>query len=253
NGYGQVQELLLLKKRLQEHPIDLLVLLFYFRNDFDDNLGTFDWIRLYERPRARVDTKGELRIENQPDTPPTEMPGESRTAQQAGLTQSLALCRLVNQAFDACFPSVRPLHDQAPEVRFCRREYTKKEQEALVLTKALIAEMKKTAEARNSRFAVVLAPSLWQIDSEKWSSLLHRIQLDEQDFERNGPQQRLARICTDLGIPCLDLLPVFEEYAGRGENLYYPLETHWTAKGNQRAGEAIADWLKENSLFQAGR
>lgn len=249
NGYGQVQQLLLMKERLNTHPLDLIVLLLYFRNDFDDNLGRFDWIRLYKRPKATLDHEGNLKLLPPGSAPPKNEANESRTAQRVGFTQRLALCRLINQAYDKMFPKVRPLHKQAPETRYCRKKYAQPETEALNLMRALLAEMKKVASDRGIPFAVVLAPSLWQIDSGTWDTLLDRLDADKSLYDRTMPQNKLARICKELEIPCLDLLPAFENHATTGERLYYPQETHWTDRGNEIAGQTIAEWLDSNSFF----
>ena len=50
NGYGTAQEYLKLKQVMPQYQPDIVILMFYVRNDFYDNIGLLRWISGYERP-----------------------------------------------------------------------------------------------------------------------------------------------------------------------------------------------------------
>jgi hypothetical protein len=48
------------------------------------------------------------------------------------------------------------------------------------------------------------------------------------------------------GMHYLNLTSIFQEEAGKGTELYYPIDTHWNQRGHDLAAEAIAQYLAEN-------
>jgi len=61
------------------------------------------------------------------------------------------------------------------------------------------------------------------------------------------PQRRAGELCTQLGIPCLDLYPVLDE------THFVPDGIHLTAAGRQRVAEAVAAFLVERGLTPRAR
>ena len=49
----------------------------------------------------------------------------------------------------------------------------------------------------------------------------------------------MARLCRELGLECVDVLPEFRRRTEAGERLYFPLDSHWNARGNELAAEAL--------------
>ena len=60
NGFGQVQELLLLEKWAPQIQADLILQMVYLRNDFKDNVKADNW--LYPKPTAQTDCDNEITI-----------------------------------------------------------------------------------------------------------------------------------------------------------------------------------------------
>ena len=52
NGYGTAQEYLKLKQAMPQYQPDIVMLMFYVRNDFYDNVELFRWMSGYERCSA---------------------------------------------------------------------------------------------------------------------------------------------------------------------------------------------------------
>lgn len=83
-----------------------------------------------------------------------------------------------------------------------------------------------------------------ELSGTNWTSI-RKQQIAAKDNLRN----MIVNVATELQIPMIDLTPVFEASARKGEMLYYPFDTHWNQAGRQAAAEAAAKAL--GSLQQA--
>jgi hypothetical protein len=92
--------------------------------------------------------------------------------------------------------------------------------------------------------ALMLIPDVFQVEDALWEQLS---QLHEGErLVRDLPQERLTAWCEERGLPCLDLLPVLRgvpPLEDGSRHLYHQRETHFNARGNQAAGEALAGFL----------
>ena len=240
NGYGQVQQLMLLEELLVKDDPALVLIVVYARNDFDDNLGLFDWIRGYRRPRSTETRSGGIELKR------AGRPSPARTglfARCCGNLRATAWHRVLRQALARRQLDRLPAHSRPPELRYCAHRHGARERQGVEMTGRLLARMAELAGEHGARAAVVIAPSAWQADAARWAALLEYYRLDPEDFDRERPQASIATACHRASIPCLDLLPVLEQFTGRGESLYYPREAHWTALGNRRVAESIEEWL----------
>ena len=95
NGYGQVQELLLLENVLERQRPDVALVVVYWRNDLDDNGGQFDW--LYPRPKAERTLEG-LKIVTAFPEPPDPTKPVARSRSFLNRVRSLALVRIIKLA-----------------------------------------------------------------------------------------------------------------------------------------------------------
>jgi hypothetical protein len=248
NGYGQVQQLLLLEEILDEYRPAAVLVVLYVRNDFDDNLGEFDRDRQYSRPRARLDASGAMVVERDFAPPQEEGLGLQLIRDTAiyHLLQRTSLAWIRQKKLED-----QPIHVIPPELRYCQRALAERARVAFRLTVTLLRRMAHMSEERGAHFGIVVAPSRWQVRREYWNALLERFDLDPGAYDRRNPQEVLARGCAWMQRPCLDLLPSLERHADAGENLYYRVDQHWTARGNRRVAEAIEDWLPGTELGAA--
>jgi hypothetical protein len=245
NGYGQVQELLLLDELAVRSKLALALVVVYVRNDFDDNTGEFDWIRGYDRPRSRVDETGRLRIASDV----LQAPAVRRSFGQR--VHGFALYKLAQRlVFTLGTPSLSELAPEArpPELRYCRAMLDPREADALRATLAVLERMHADASERGIDLAIVIAPTRWQVDDEAWDALLQGFALDGAAYRRDAPQQLITSWCRDAGIACHDLLPGLERRQRDGEALYHPREQHWTVAGNAAVAQSLLSWLRESGL-----
>ena len=243
NGYGQVQELSLVQQLLERERPERVLLVLYVRNDFDDNLGEFDWGRGLRRPRCELTADGTLRIE--PRVPPP-MP-RSAIERLSDQIENLRLVGLVKGGLQELRQPARaaPPSRQPPELRYCLAQPGELEQRALRVTEALLAEFQRACLEGGARFGIVIAPTLWQVETKLWTRIVESSGRPPGDYVRDAPQEWIRNWCAEAGVPCLDLLPLLEEHTRQGEVLYYPREQHWNSLGNRRVGEALSGWIPE--------
>lgn len=89
---------------------------------------------------------------------------------------------------------------------------------------------------------IVLMPTKEQVYRDLSEPLLGADRLALLD----GPYQAMLDFCAQEGLTCLDLLPVFEEYAAAGEQLYFTTDIHLNPRGNEILAETLAAWLAEH-------
>ncbi len=107
---------------------------------------------------------------------------------------------------------------------------------------ATLREMKRLAG--QTPFAVHLLPDDFQVDDELWREILEHT--GRTDLIRDLPQQLIIPWLDAAGIPYLDLLPIFRQQCGDhhgGRHCYHRWDSHFNARGNRVAGEAMARFL----------
>ncbi len=107
----------------------------------------------------------------------------------------------------------------------------------------LIAQMAASAAASGARVLFVLAPSEIQLDQDLRDSVLRCLGKRGMRYDFLQPQRLLGKQLEAQGLPYLDLWPALSRYPTSAT--YTPLDTHWSAFGNEVAAGAIAARLKE--------
>lgn len=105
-----------------------------------------------------------------------------------------------------------------------------------------LAEIREAAGA--TPLVVSLIPDDFQVDDELWAAVVARS--GRADLDRDLPQRRLAGPLAESGVRVLDLLPRFRAECGPrrdATHCYHLRDTHWNARGNRIAGEALAATL----------
>ena len=97
--------------------------------------------------------------------------------------------------------------------------------------------------ALGGKLLVVLIPDEYQVSDPLWAELARK----PAGLDRALPQKRIGAFCRRSKIAVLDLLPVLTA-AQRGGPVYHLRDTHWNARGNRLAGEAIADWIAKRGF-----
>jgi hypothetical protein len=113
------------------------------------------------------------------------------------------------------------------------------------LTEAALQEATELAQRHNATLVVIFIPSREHVYWPFIKDILTEVtvaQLDETE-------SRLASICSQLGIPYLNLLPGFRTYSSKGKMLYFPSDGHWNSDGHKLAASIIFNFLVEQDIF----
>lgn len=162
------------------------------------------------------------------------------------LDQHLISLNLINDSLAKLFPTKSIYADPLYFIAFSQEPWVKDlwtKQE-----KSLLA-FKKLAAGQGAELLVVLIPTNTQV----YPFLTGGRQID---LER--PNRILGDFLRREQIRCLDLLPLFRQYADQSprqqlsseKDLYWRSNSHWSLKGERLAGLLVARCILENNLVQ---
>lgn len=238
-GYGTDQEMLLFDAAGAAARPDLVLVLFY-GNDLWNNASRFGiGAERGPKPYFRVGADGALHLLGQPvPTPPLP---------EKAWTQRLAeRCHLFALARKASRPEAV---DRAQSLDFYSALYGRDEgryRALWELAERLLAAFHERAARAGARLVLVYAPAIVQVETDDWRAKreLHGL---TGDYDLAAPNRRLAEIAARGGIPFLDLGPAFAEAAAR-QRLFFR-DSHWTAAGHALAARTVAGFVAQADLL----
>jgi len=107
----------------------------------------------------------------------------------------------------------------------------------------LLLEMR--SSCGQTPFAVMLIPDEFQVEDSVWELVTSGLQ--GETLDRDLPQRVLDGWLAEQGIPFLDLLPALRgvvPMADGRRHLYQLRDTHFNARGNEVAGDELAEFLR---------
>jgi hypothetical protein len=247
NGYGQVQQYLVLEKWWDQVKPDRVIVVVYIRNDFQDNVFGH-W--LYPGPVAVWNEEdATLKI-----VPPPPAPVSSPAPVSWSWYQDSQFFTLFDRGLRAVMdrsPTVRkdqhePSAVTPPELYLCRKEISEETRTLYRTMEALLLEISGRLEEQGVPYLFVLAPSRVQVDDAVWNGMLEEYAEDGKNYQASLPNDRLMRFAGDHGLPMLDLLPPLHAEVQKGRTLYFPEEEHWTSEGNR----VVAELLLKSPLLE---
>jgi lysophospholipase L1-like esterase len=119
---------------------------------------------------------------------------------------------------------------------------------AVERVREVVGDIDRSVRATGGRLVVMAIPDEYQVDEALRRRSLARQGEDEAHYDLDRPQQILSGICSELGIPLVDLLPASRAWAAEAP-LYLERDTHWNPRGNRLAAEELAEFLIENRLI----
>ena len=240
NGFGQVQELLLLEKWAPQIQPDLIIQMVYLRNDFKDNVKADNW--LYPKPTAQINLDNKIAIVAAPED---AIAKAVKKQQNKGLLERAHLYHFVRRRIG----NIRAMKDgkntkfKPPEVDICAIQPTEDVQIQFHVLQQLLVKTQEKAEAMDIPIVFVIAPSIGQVQDVSWETITAYDTTIE--LERSLPNTRLMEFAKQNDLQMLDLLPMLRE-ANTEENLLYnQFEQHWTARGNALVAQAILEFISE--------
>jgi len=248
NGYGPTQEYLLLKLRALSYKPDVVVMVIYMGNDFDDIIGLSDWIDGYKRPQAVLNKQGKIDLTNIP-VPRTEGRYLRKKEQVCDLPQS-HLVNFLDKYLHELKKNKYAIENMPSELRICKKNPDEQTIGAFNLMQGIINETNWLCKRNGTRFVVVAAPTIIQVyNNVFWPKIVKKYNLNTDTYDLETPDKVLAKICDTLNIPYLDLTASLKEAAKKGEDVYYYDNQHWNRKGHQLVAEAISEFMKGNNLL----
>ncbi len=241
NGFGQVQELLLLEKWAPQIQADLILQMVYLRNDFKDNVKADNW--LYPKPTAQTDCDNEITIV---PAPKDAIAKATKKQHNKGLLERAHLYHFVRRRIE----NIRAMKDgkntkfKPPEMDICALYLAEEVQIQYEVLQELLVNTQEKAEAMGTPIVFVLAPSIGQVQDVSWETITA---YDSQiELERSLPNTRLMHFAKENDLQMLDLLPILRKTNTEETLLYNQFEQHWTAQGNAIVAQAILEFLSED-------
>lgn len=251
NGYGQVQEYLLLERLFEQMDPDLVILVIYIRNDFTENSGGF-WLypQQYSRPYAGLEEgTGTLKI-----FPPPELPKEDGKESIWHFYRRFQLYQFFQQRLHRLIHKVQegdphsPSVYTPPELYLCRRDLPENIESMHRLMEQLLLKIDGFVRERNVPLLFVIAPSILQVEDDLWATTLREFEVSKEGYDQTLPNQRILTFAEKNNLMVFDLLPALRRAKKNGEDLYNRSEQHWTIQGNHTVAHALNAFLTSGSL-----
>jgi len=106
----------------------------------------------------------------------------------------------------------------------------------------LLRQIRDCSAGAGKPLLVVLIPAEMQTQPSRFIALARAEGLDPSAYDLTLPSRRWTEMAVELGLPVLDLMPVFRAHAS-GPSLWMSLDGHLTPLGNRLTGEAIGSAL----------
>lgn len=231
-GWGQREELAVLREHGLAARPDVVITLFLSLNDVSDNSATLK----HQDRQQRKDLK--RRRPQQMLIRAGEMPLLFFRSSVLNQLISHRLAHLLRDKTVGAIPLpyfVYARHEDEPW-----RQAWQDTEELLLLTKQVAA-------SAGARYVVVTASTphgVWGAQEGLEQLMSAYPGMRELQWDLDKPDQRIERFCEANDIPFLALEPLFRiETVEKGKRLHFGYDGHWNAEGNDLAAQYIADFL----------
>ncbi len=109
-----------------------------------------------------------------------------------------------------------------------------------------IRTAKQTAKKAGATLVLLLLPS----KEQAYWHLVSRERADAAQYDLDRFNRLVKQLCREIDLRCLDLTPLFQEYARQGRQPYFRLDGNWNHEGHRLAARTIYDYLVKNRLLQ---
>jgi hypothetical protein len=229
DGYGTLQELLVLRDHVARFAPDLVLLSMYLGNDITDNYTDTGRSSHYlERRcgRAYVALRENSLV-------PLGEPADWKPRSPSRLDRVLRVSTLFDN-----FAPLPPEEAKLRSVDVFRREPHAALVEAWELTQALVLAVRDEAAAQGARFAVLAMPSGVEAGQ-------HTAAAFTEAHDADAPIRRLREFLEAHDIPYLDLQRPMRARVSAGERLYFERDSHFAVRGHAGLADEIGGWLAQ--------
>jgi lysophospholipase L1-like esterase len=246
NGYGPAQELLLLRKRAIKYQPDLVVMVIFLGNDFNDISGLSDELDGYKRPKAFIDNRGKLQFSGIP-VPLSKKHTFSDSRKICGMPRS-HFVDFINKTIKL---RKHEFNVVPAEVFLCRKNADARTKESYRLMGEIIKETNDFCKKNGATFMIAVAPSIVPVyEHLYWAEIKKKYSLNDHDYDLMLPNKIISDICKNAGIPIVDLTSELKAAAKTGNDTYYFINLHWNKAGEQIVAEVLSDYIIRNKLLE---
>ena len=122
-----------------------------------------------------------------------------------------------------------------------RRETSTQLEEGLRETRRALQRLRAWCDEHHAQALVMAIPAEQQVDPTVRARWIERFRLQHEAFDYDLPQQRLATICSEVGIDLFDMRSEFEARIASGERLYLGDDDHWNVAGHALAADLLLE------------
>ncbi|HEX6209187.1 MAG TPA: GDSL-type esterase/lipase family protein [Methylomirabilota bacterium] len=227
-GFGPVEELLFFERVAAAFDPDLVLLVVFVANDAIEAVDRA-W-RLDPARRAQPDLQEQAEVRLR------------RLVRQSMVLQILRL--RVRQALERFSP--RPAPDR--RILGYATDPPAEIADAFHVARDVIDRLVAAARARGARAAVVLMPARFQLDPEEFGRVRSMVEPDGFTVTMDGASERFAAALSPLGVPVLDLLPVYRSDPDP-LRIFFRRTVHLTPAGHAVTADALAEFLRSRDLL----
>lgn len=242
-GYSTLHEYLYLRDSILDFDPDIVLLVFYLRNDLDEMQGHY-YNERRNGPLADLDDNGSLTIKNIPVPKPAGLLRDEAPRPFFQITDS----HLFNFIHLRLKVREKILVNSYPEVRHFNPALTPRLDKDYRLLDALMGEFSELCRSRNIPLVLVYAPTIVQVYPDDYWVPVQRSQNLPGDYDVSMPNMRVRKIAEQREIPFLDLTPGLRERSERGTPLYFTWNQHWNQHGHQAVANDILSLLSDIDL-----
>ncbi len=248
NGYGQVQEYLVMDQWIDRIKPNLVVVMIYLRNDFQDNFGLESWIS-YPRPTASF-------IDNEIIMSPISQEPNISEIGRGKWYDQFHLIHFIKNRYRNIKNKMSEdgasgyLSYASPEAYLCKKPLPSSSEEMFVVLEQLLLKIEERSQASNVPVVFALAPTIVQIEDPLWNELSTNYPLEDGAYVRQYPNKLLLDFAAENQLTMLDLFKPLYQANKKEAPIYDPLQQHWTAYGNQIVAEELVQFLKQKQLIK---
>ena len=255
-GYGNIQELLLMRRLAGNEIKGDIYLLMIFINDILDDLclsygdatenliqpkyilGKDNKLFLSRSPQKQLSESGNLIPVRKNENKFVTI--ETMKIKFASFAQAKPqIIYILNKlGFNIKFPRVPGLISGWFDNNILNK--------GLPIMRESIKEIKEEAEKNQASLYVCLIPSPLQVYPDTYGPLLKKTFPNDKQVEswlnnKLIPQEFIKKICDELEIPFLDLLPIL--YENNNKDYFIPMEGHFNERGHSIVGSSLAKFI----------
>ena len=249
-GYSTDQQLIWFSNELHKYSPDQTVLVFCANDVFENSRNHY-----YQYPKPYFEiVDGSLqqrvgKVPSQEKNEEQEVNDSEASVLQMIMEEGRKRSAFMRWAAKRVYGSIayqnynRKKDLPTPHFNLFKKTETSRVARNLKLTEKLLEKFKEEVNAIGSQFVILFVPFRASVYPKMWNDTLAIYDLDQNEYDPDLLSKRLARISERLGIDYIDPTKTFRARLNDPNDLYLPLDGHWTAFGHETAAEVLSDYL----------